>query len=102
MYAARGPQPAGCNVTSPPATLECDASWDRTSTQQARMQLGALLLTVVLAIASGMLTGYIVRCAPAQREYFSDAESWETCDDFDEADKEAAVALVAQKDESQV
>lgn len=55
----------------------------RTAEEQAAMQLYFLLTTLGYAIASGVLTGYIVRAmqTPAAKTLYDDSEAWETEDE---------------------
>mmetsp|Transcript_77280 Transcript_77280/g.187083 ORF Transcript_77280/g.187083 Transcript_77280/m.187083 type:complete len:173 (-) Transcript_77280:45-563(-) len=59
---------------------------DETAGQRVIKQLWALLITLVLAVASGILTGFIVKkttVSPAwPHEAFSDHIMWEVPDDF--------------------
>ena len=58
----------------------------RDAAGQARYQIGALAVTLVIALLGGAFTGALVGLADGPSEYFEDSEWWEVPEDPEEED----------------
>ncbi|XP_063959335.1 ammonium transporter Rh type A-like [Lytechinus pictus] len=108
VYGDSLPDVFGDRFEDPPADSTAKAPIEvRDAGQQALMQLAALVMTLAIAIVSGLFTGLILRCVPgldalSDEKVFEDEYFWEEVEAADSSHATTGYHMVQQRAPAEV